>query len=180
MKKRRTKTADPAAKPAAGGDSPAVSPAAATPAEVSDDAEGEAPAEVEAPFEGVEANHADAADQSAPEEGATNEGNGEEGAPESAATVGGNPESAATEGVAEPEARPDLAAMLAEAEERGYMRGRNERIEELMREPAPYCRQEIPVESSASAEQGSPQKSASAKTDGPMILNNPKVSIWDL
>ncbi len=31
--------------------------------------------------------------------------------------------------------QPDLATLLAEAEQKGYLRGRNERIEELMSEP---------------------------------------------
>lgn len=57
------------------------------------------------------------------------------------------------------------ALALAEAEQRGYLRGRNERIEELMRAPAPLARSQAP---------------ATATTDSePMILSTPRVSIWD-
>lgn len=57
---------------------------------------------------------------------------------------------------------------LAEAEQRGYLRGRNESIEQLMREPAPLERPSAPS-------RPEPESGESA----PMILNNPRVSIWD-
>lgn len=60
----------------------------------------------------------------------------------------------------------DWEARLAEAEQKGYLRGRQERIEELMREPAPYQRQ------------GGRTQSPQGNSE-PMILNNPRVSIWD-
>lgn len=66
---------------------------------------------------------------------------------------------------------PDMEAMLAEAEQRGYMRGRNERIEELMNEPAPFARQSSPQRAAEPADPPS--------TSEPLILNNPRVSIWD-
>lgn len=66
----------------------------------------------------------------------------------------------------------DFEARIAEAETRGYLRGRNERIAELMREPAIFERQAAPAGRSSKDEdwQGESQ---------PMILNNPRVSIWD-
>lgn len=66
----------------------------------------------------------------------------------------------------------DFEARIAEAETRGYLRGRNERIAELMREPAIFERQAAPAGRSSRDEdwQGESQ---------PMILNNPRVSIWD-
>lgn len=66
----------------------------------------------------------------------------------------------------------DFEARIAQAETRGYLRGRNERIAELMREPAIFERQTAPAGRSAKDEewQGESQ---------PMILNNPRVSIWD-
>lgn len=57
---------------------------------------------------------------------------------------------------------------LAEAEQRGYLRGRNESIEQLMREPAPLERPSAPS-------RPEPESGESV----PMILNNPRVSIWD-
>lgn len=75
---------------------------------------------------------------------------------------------------AEPEnPSPDLQALLAEAEQKGYLRGRNERIEELMREPQPFERQSSPMrEVSSGFQEGQP-------ISEPLILNNPRVSIWD-
>lgn len=64
---------------------------------------------------------------------------------------------------------PEMEKLLAEAEERGYLRGRNESIGRLMREPGAL---ERPL---AQEEPGS-----SDRGDGsPMILSNPRVSIWD-
>lgn len=66
----------------------------------------------------------------------------------------------------------DFEARIAEAETRGYFRGRNERITELMREPAIFERQAAPA--------GRPSKDEDWQGDSqPMILNNPRVSIWD-
>lgn len=71
---------------------------------------------------------------------------------------------------AQTEDENSLQRQLEEAEQRGYLRGRNERIQQLMQEPAPLERP------SASFPSGS-----GADTDqaSPMILNNPRVSIWD-
>lgn len=68
-------------------------------------------------------------------------------------------------------------AMIADAENRGYLRGRNERISELMRQPAVYERQSAPT----AAESGcmAPDGDWTGESR-PMILNNPRVSIWDL
>lgn len=64
-----------------------------------------------------------------------------------------------------PEAPTVDEKALAEAEQRGYLRGRNERIEELMRAPAPLSRRQAPTAAAADSE--------------PMILSTPRVSIWD-
>jgi|GEM_PF-963733 len=61
-----------------------------------------------------------------------------------------------------------LQAMLAEAENRGYLRGRNESIEELMSRPGML-------------ERNAAQRSADDADGGsePMILSHCRVSIWD-
>lgn len=89
------------------------------------------------------------------------------------------PAEAVTENAVEPSvevapeaARDDgaeLQARLAEAENRGYLRGRNERIEQLMREPSVFQRQ---------PPAGQPAVDWQADSS-PMILNNPRISIWD-
>lgn len=76
---------------------------------------------------------------------------------------------------AEPPLPPDLEARLAEAETRGYLRGRNERIEQLMREPAIFERQRGHPSIPSSKASGEEWQADSQ----PMILNNPRVSIWD-
>ena len=74
-----------------------------------------------------------------------------------------------------PEIVADIEARIAEAENRGYMRGRNERIAELMRQPALFERQTSP-----SARDAPGGIAADSQGDSlPMILNNPRVSIWD-
>lgn len=75
------------------------------------------------------------------------------------------------------EKQPDMAARLAEAEMKGYLRGRNERIEELMREPTMYERQTAPA---AKPDGELPEESSGSSHSEPMILNNRRVSIWDL
>lgn len=61
----------------------------------------------------------------------------------------------------------EIEALVAEAEERGYLRGRNESIERLMRRPGIL-------------EQEPWQRDACGQSETePMILNNPRVSIWD-
>lgn len=61
----------------------------------------------------------------------------------------------------------EIEALVAEAEERGYLRGRNENIERLMRRPGIL-------------EQEPWQRDACGPSETePMILNNPRVSIWD-
>ena len=56
-----------------------------------------------------------------------------------------------------------LAAAVAEAEMRGYMRGRNESIENLMKAP-----------------EGVAEKMEEAASEPVEILSRSRVSIWDL
>lgn len=57
----------------------------------------------------------------------------------------------------EPGDGPSVEALVAEAERRGYLRGRNERIEQLMAQPGVWEEPDT----------------------GPSILNRPRRSIWD-
>ncbi len=57
----------------------------------------------------------------------------------------------------EPGNGQNIEALVAAAERRGYLRGRNERIEALMAEPGVW----------------------EEHTSGPAILNRPRRSIWD-
>lgn len=61
----------------------------------------------------------------------------------------------------------EIEALVAEAEERGYLRGRNESIERLMRRPGILEQEPWQRETYVQPE------------TEPMILNNPRVSIWD-
>lgn len=71
----------------------------------------------------------------------------------------------------------EMETRIAEAENRGYMRGRNERIEELMREPPALQRQEQRgTETSGATNSRWHDWQADSQ---PMILNNPRISIWD-
>lgn len=75
----------------------------------------------------------------------------------------------------------EIEARIAEAENRGYLRGRNERIDELMREPPALQR---PETSNPAGPETSQRGSSSPWHDWqgdsqPMILNNPRISIWD-
>lgn len=63
--------------------------------------------------------------------------------------------------------QPDIATLIAEAEERGYLRGRNEKIEIEMRSPALW---ETIREPAHKAESEKPQ---------PLILNHLRHSVWD-
>lgn len=80
------------------------------------------------------------------------------------------PEEAETE--AAPEEAPaaptpeEIEQMVAEAEQRGYLRGRNEQIEQLMEAPTGYETETL-------------GEGAHLKGE-PMILGNLKPSIWDL
>ena len=85
-----------------------------------------------------------------------------------AAPVEATPEAAAPELSPAPAPAAFSAADVEAAEQRGYLRGRNERIEELMREPSVFERQGAPAPSHDWQEDSSP-----------MILNNPRISIWD-
>lgn len=60
---------------------------------------------------------------------------------------------------------PDIDSLLAEAEQRGYLKGRNERIEQLMKEPTMY-QQLAPA---------APQPPKPSET----FLSNLRPSIWD-
>ncbi|MDE6282877.1 MAG: hypothetical protein K2L97_02680 [Muribaculaceae bacterium] len=91
-------------------------------------------------------------------------------------TAAEDAEETPVENPAEPESdpQPDIEALIAEAENRGYMRGRNERIAELMREPQLYGRQPP----CGSNDRIIPREDAEFESE-PMILNNPRISIWD-
>jgi DNA-directed RNA polymerase specialized sigma54-like protein len=60
----------------------------------------------------------------------------------------------------------EIEAMIAEAEQRGYLRGRNENIEQLMQRPGML-------------ERASVEQIAAANADSPMILTREHISIWD-
>ncbi len=62
----------------------------------------------------------------------------------------------------------DMEALLAEAEERGYLRGLNERAENLMNRPS------VGYSPTAS------QSGVRTAEDEVMILNNIRPSIWDV
>ena len=62
---------------------------------------------------------------------------------------------------------PDIASLIAEAEERGYLRGRNEQIAMEMRSPSLW---ETKREPSETLEPDKPQ---------PLILNHLRPSVWD-
>ena len=61
--------------------------------------------------------------------------------------------------------KPDLEALLAEAERKGYLKGRNERIEELMKEPRMFQELTGPKSSAPQTEES--------------FLANLRPSIWD-
>lgn len=87
----------------------------------------------------------------------------------------GNTDITQPDDVPPPGQADDIEARIAEAENRGYLRGRNERIAELMRQPALFERQASP-----SARDAPGGIAADSPADSqPMILNNPRVSIWD-
>ena len=72
-------------------------------------------------------------------------------------------EEAPTEAI---ETKPDLEALIAEAEQRGYLRGRNESIEQLMQTPSGF---ESPIG----------VKTTDDTNGEPLILSNIRPSIWD-
>lgn len=87
----------------------------------------------------------------------------------------GNTDITQPDDVPPPGQTDDIETRIAEAENRGYLRGRNERIAELMRQPALFERQTSP-----SARDAPGAMAADSQGDSqPMILNNPRVSIWD-
>lgn len=101
------------------------------------------------------------------ESGATDTGEPEQAAhpaPTETAVPADAPEPEATQ-----EEITDIETRLAEAEQRGYLRGRNERIEALMKEPGIFERQ---------SPAGTPAPDLNPDSS-PMILNNPRISIWD-
>lgn len=67
-----------------------------------------------------------------------------------------------------PEPDPDIEAMLAEAEQRGYLRGCNEQIETLMQQPDLW--HGTPAGSAARTDDDEPQI---------LILNHIRPSVWD-
>lgn len=89
----------------------------------------------------------------------------EEAAAETPESIPAEEAAPETTGETAPEAPTVDEKALADAEQRGYLRGRNERIEELMRAPAPLSRRQALTAAAADSE--------------PMILSTPRVSIWD-
>lgn len=89
----------------------------------------------------------------------------EEAAAETPESIPAEEAAPETAGETAPEAPTVDEKALADAEQRGYLRGRNERIEELMRAPAPLSRRQAPIAAAADSE--------------PMILSTPRISIWD-
>ena len=89
----------------------------------------------------------------------------EEAAAETPESIPAEEAAPETAGETAPETPTVDEKALAEAEQRGYLRGRNKRIEELMRAPAPLSRRQAPTAAAADSE--------------PMILSTPRVSIWD-
>lgn len=65
-----------------------------------------------------------------------------------------------------PTPQPDIATLIAEAEERGYLRGRNEKIAIEMRSPALW----ETIHESTDKQDEKPQ---------PLILNHLRPSVWD-
>jgi hypothetical protein len=63
-----------------------------------------------------------------------------------------------------------LERLVAEAEERGYLRGRNESIAELMKRPGMFERADADSMSDSTDSAGSSEV---------MILNNLRPSVWD-
>lgn len=95
--------------------------------------------------------------------------------PSDSTDCAGNTDITQPDDVPPPGQTDDIEARIAEAENRGYLRGRNERIAELMRQPALFERQTSP-----SARDAPGTMAADSQGDSqPMILNNPRVSIWD-
>lgn len=77
------------------------------------------------------------------------------------------PETLPTDEVEETTPQPDIATLIAEAEERGYLRGRNEKIAMEMRSPALW---ETMREPDNKPDHEKPQ---------PLILNHLRPSVWD-
>lgn len=69
------------------------------------------------------------------------------------------------EGTDATDGEPDVEQLIAEAEQRGYLRGRNERIEVEMRRPSL-------LENNRNAERD-------VEVSQPLILNHLRRSVWD-
>lgn len=100
-----------------------------------------------------------------PETECSDESKSETEKPETSRTEEAETEAAPEEAPAGPTTE-EIEQMMAEAEQRGYLRGRNEQIEQLMEAPTGY-------ETETPGEGGHLQGE-------PMILGNLKPSIWDL
>ncbi len=100
-----------------------------------------------------------------PETECSDESKSETEKPETSRTEEAETEAAPEEAPAGPTPE-EIEQMMAEAEQRGYLRGRNEQIEQLMEAPTGY-------ETETLGEGGHLQGE-------PMILGNLKPSIWDL
>lgn len=100
--------------------------------------------------------------------GNTEQNNQAEQEPEATQTLEATHEPETTEAeTAEAEESADMERRLAEAEQRGYLRGRNESIEALMQPPAGF------------AETLSGMTDTAGNTGEPLILNNLRLSIWE-
>lgn len=94
------------------------------------------------------------------------------GEPKSETEQPETPQAEEAETEAAPEEAPaaptpeEIEQMVAEAEQRGYLRGRNEQIEQLMEAPTGYETETLGEGGHLKGE--------------PMILGNLKPSIWDL
>ncbi len=64
--------------------------------------------------------------------------------------------------------KPSLEQLIAEAEQRGYLRGRNEKIEQLMSAPGLYERIDSP--------RATPTEASESNFE---LLRHQRVSIWD-
>lgn len=100
-----------------------------------------------------------------PDTDCSDESKSETEKPETTRTEEAETEAAPEEAPAVPTPE-EIEQMMAEAEQRGYLRGRNEQIEQLMEAPTGY-------ETETLGEGGHLQGE-------PMILGNLKPSIWDL
>jgi hypothetical protein len=70
----------------------------------------------------------------------------------------------------------EVEQRVAEAEERGYLRGRNEQIEQLMHSPGVFQRV---ADSDGGVAAATPADNFADNDSEIMVLSHPRVSIWD-